>query len=232
MTKFRDIITEACNRSKVVPRKRDIPPDIFTSASITLKGILQDYSNRKYITAYRDEVDFVPSQESFLVGEGPDVLVHVDKLQTPEDILYKLNDNQWIPLDFVALERFYSAGNTTFTVSWQPTGANQYKVYFKPVFLSSARMCKMIYTKEMVYNDNDTVNLPAPYVELLTRALAYAMAVQYPRTDPTHRADLKTDMETLEKMLIASNSSNRIITRDSGIGGSLLGNFIGGTFIY
>ena len=232
MSTYRDIITEACNRSNVVPRKRDIPADIFTTASKLLKGILQDYSNRKYITAYRDEVDFTPVQESFLVGEGPDVIVEAPKLQVPEQVLYKLNENQWIPLNFVSYEQFYQAPNTTYTVSWQPTGANQYKIYLKPVFLTSARICKLIYTKEMEYNDNDTVNLPTPYVELLTRALAYALAVQYPRIDQTIRVELKSELASLEQMLIAANSSNRIITRDSAGEGSLLSNFLGGSFIY
>lgn len=232
MTTYRDTITEACNRSNVVPRKRDIPADIFTTASKLLKGILQDYSNRKYITAYRDEVDFAPVLESFLVGEGPDVIVEAPKLQVPEQVLYKLNENQWIPLNFVSYEQFYQAPNSTYSVSWQPTGANQYKIYLKPVFLTSARICKLIYTKEMEYNDNDTVNLPMPYVELLTRALAYSLAVQYPRTDPTHRQELKSELDSLEKMLVAANSSNRIITRDSAGEGSLLSNFLGGSFIY
>ena len=231
MVRYRDIITEACNRSNVVPRKRDIPADVFTTASNLLKGILQDYSNRKYITAYRNEVDFVPQSESFLVGEGPDVIVEANKLQNPEKVLYKLSENDWVPLTFVALERFYDANNGPFVVSWQPTGANQYKLYFKPVFLSGNRTCKMIYTLEMEYDDNDIVNLPVPYIELLTRALAYALSVQYPRTDQNKQINLKNSLDDIEKMLMAANSSNRIITRDSGYNGSLLSNFLGGAFI-
>jgi len=232
MSKFRDVIVEACNRSKVVPRKRDVPADVFTTASNLLKGILQDYSNRKFITAYRNEVNFTPIQESFLVGEGPDVIVEVPKLQTPEAILYKLSDNDWVPLRFVAFEDFYNAGNGVYTVSWQPTGPNQYKVYFKPTFLSGNRTCKLIYTNEMVYDDNDTINLPTPYVELLTRALACALCDSYPRTDQTHVQNLNIQLEKLENSLIAANSSNRIMTRDVGGKGSLLSDFLAGNFIY
>lgn len=231
MTKYRDIITEGAYRANVVPRKRDLPADIFTTGSNLLKGILQDYSNRKYITAYRNEVDFSPVSESFLVGEGPDVTVEAVKLQVPEKVLYKLSENDWVPLTFVALERFYDAGNGPFVVSWQPTGTNQYKLYFKPIFLSGNRTCKMIYTLEMNYEDDDTISLPVPYIELLTRALAYAYSVQYPRTDTSKQMSLKANLDELEKLLMASNSSNRIITRDSGYRNSLLGNFLGGSFI-
>lgn len=232
MSTYREVITEACNRSNVAPRKRDVPADIFTTASQLLKGILQDFSNKKYITAYRNEADFTPSSESFLIGEGTDVLVELPKLQVPEKVLYKLSENDWLPLNFIALEQFYDAGNGVYTVSWQPTGVNQYKIYFKPVFLASNRICKIIYTTEMTFNDNDTINLPTPYVELLTRALAYALAVQYPRTDNTKTALLKEQLDDLEKMLAASNSSNRIITRGTGTNGSLLSDFLAGRFIY
>jgi hypothetical protein len=231
MTKYRDIITEAANRSNIVPRKRDLPADIFTTGSNLLKGIFQEYSNRKYITAYRNEVNFVPLTESFLIGEGPDVTVEAVKIQCPESCLYRLSDSDWVPLNFIAYEQFYDGRNGDMSVSWQPTGKNQYKIYFKPRFLSGNRECKLIYTLEMEYNDNDEINLPVPYIELLTRALAYKFAVTYPRTDTNKQMLLKTELTEIENMLASANSSNRIITRESGYRNSILGNFLGGSFI-
>lgn len=231
MTKYRDIIVEAANRSNVSPRKRDIQPDVFTTGSNLLKGILQEYSNRKFITAYRNEVNFMPVSESFLIGEGPDVIVEAPKLQSPESCLYRLSDSDWIPLNFIAYEQFYDGRNGDMSVSWQPTGKNQYKIYFKPRFLSGNRECKLIYTLEMNYNDDDEINLPVPYVELLTRALAYKFSITYPRTDTNKQMSLKTELTELENLLAAANSSNRIITRETGYRNSLLGNFLGGSFI-
>lgn len=231
MTTWRDVIYEAASRSNVNPRKKDLPADQMTTGTNLLKGILQEYSNRKYITAYRNEVDFEPVQESFLVGEGTDVIVEAPKLQVPESILYRLNDSDWMTMNFVAYEQFYDGRNGDFSVSWQPTGARQYKVYFKPRFLAGPRKCKMIYTTEMEFSDNDTINLPTPYIELLTRALAYKFTVVYPRVDTNKQMTLKNELTDLENMLAAANSSNRIITRETGANSSLLSNFLGGTFI-
>lgn len=231
MTTYREVITESCARSNIVPRKRDIPADIFVSASNLLKGILQEYSNRRFITAYSNEVDFVPQSESFLIGEGPDVIVQAPKIQTPNSVLYRINDNEWIPLNFIAYDQFYAAGYGDYCVSWQPTGIKQYKIYFRPRFVAQNRMCKMIYACEMEYSDNDIISLPTPYIELLTRALAYKLSIAFPRTDITKQNSLKLELSELENMLQASNASQKIITRNLSNRGSMLGNFISGEFI-
>jgi len=228
---YRSIIVESCSRANIVPRKRAVPSDVFESANNLLKGVLEEYSNRNFITAYSNEVNFVPQNESFLVGEGPDVIVEANKIQTPKAILYKLTDNDWVPMNFIAYDQFYSAGYGNYAVSWQPTGKNQYKLYFKPIFVSQGRTCKLIYTCEMSYNDNDVINLPAPYIELLTRALAYKLSVALPRTDITKQQSLLKELTDLENMLQAANASKSIITRDSGNMGSLMSNFLGGSFI-
>lgn len=232
MSTWRDVITEAAVRANIVYRKKEVPADIFTTASNLLKGILQEYSNRKFITAYSNEADFVPVSESFLVGEGPDVIVQAAKIQAPQSILYRINDNEWVPLNFIAYDQFYAAGYGDYCVSWQPTGINQYKLYFRPRFVTQNRTCKLIYTLEMQFGDNDTINLPTPYVELLTRSLAYKLTVAYPRTDTTKQNSLKLELTELENMLQASNASQKIITRNLSNRGSLLGNLISGEFVF
>ena len=228
MTTVRSIITEAAVRANLTQRKRDLAPDIFTSAYNLFLGILRDYSNRNYITAYRDAVDFIPQNESVIVGEGPDAEVSAPKIQTPVRVMYKVG-NDYNALDFISFDQFFSA-KATDIVSWQPIGANVWKLYFKPQFLSAGRTVKLVYNKEMVFEDNDIVSLPSQYIELLTRALAYQLSIEYPRSDANKTITLKTEMESLEKTIMAANSSNRILTRNV-YGQSLLGGFLGGTFL-
>lgn len=232
MYTYRDIAVEALARCNLVPRKRDPQPDMLQSAFNILQGVLQEYSNNNLITAYEGEVETVPVSESFLVGEGEDVVVEIPKLQTPVSVLYKLNENEWVPLQFISYNQFYSAGYNDYTVSWQPTGVNQYKMYFRPRFVAQNRTVKIIYNIEMNYSDNDQIALPTPYVELLTRALAYKLSVAFPRADVTKQQSLKVELTELENQLMAANSSRKIITRDTINRQSLLGNFLGGNFIY
>ena len=103
MTTFRDLIIEALARSNVVPRKRTVPEDIFTDAARLLNGILADYSNRHYITAYRDEIDFNPLYEKMYIGlpdnydpeeEYPDDTIIVNGL--PNFDMNPGQTNKWV----------------------------------------------------------------------------------------------------------------------------------------
>lgn len=242
MTTFRDLIIEALARSNVVPRKRTVPEDIFTDAARLLNGILADYSNRHYITAYRDEIDFNPLYEKMYIGlpdnydpeeEFPDDTIIVNGLQEPVSILFKGNNSNtgmYQPMNFIAYDQFYSMNNGIYTVSWTPVSSSQWRVYFKPQFLSSNWSVKLIYNKQMEYNDNDIINLPPQYIELLIRALAYNLSIQMPRTDTTKTSFLKSQLDEIEHMIEAANASLTIITRDSGRS-SMMSDFMSGAFI-
>lgn len=233
MNKFRDIIAEAVCRANLSPRKKDIPADMFTTASNLLKGIFQEYSNRNFLIAYQSEVNFTPNHESIIIGEGTDAEVAAPKIQNPTSALYKnVNGIDYIPMNFVSYNQFYSVGNSDFSISWQPIGQNLWKIYFKPRFIVNSREVKLIYNVEIDYNDDEVISLPTPYIELLTRALAYKLTTVFARTDATKATMLKNELDTLENQLEAANASQKIITRDIGYGGTLLGDFIGGRFIY
>ena len=223
MQTVRDIIIEAASRSNVCPRKRALPEDLFVSSLQLFDGVMQEFSSNDYVTAYQSEVNFTPESESFLVGEGPDVVVEASALQLPKKVLYRFDGAvDWIPMEFIAYESFYSAAYTDYVVSWQPTGRNQYKLYFKPRFVMQHPQCKLIYNLEMHFVDNDDINLPTPYVELITRSLAYKMAVKWPRVDESKKAALLKEFEDLENNIRATNASNRILTR-GGVGGGPYG---------
>lgn len=233
MATTRDIIVEAYARNNLVPRKREVPSDMFTEGLITLNGILQDYSTRGYIVAYKAEVDFYP-QPTVLVGDEVDADVSAPKIVQPQNCLYQPNTSiDWTKLDFIAYDQFYSDSYNDYTVSWQPVQHNLFKLYFRPRFAAQNRKCKLIYNVEMTLaDDRNPISLPTPYIELLTRALAYQLAIIYPRVDQTKLLGLKTSMESLEHTLMAQNSSNDILTRETGNRGSLLSKFDSGSFIW
>lgn len=232
MTTVRDIVTEAASRANICPRKKVLPDDLFDSGLQLLNGILQDYSIRGYVVAYKSEVDFIP-EISVIVGEGPDAAVLAPKIVAPQTVLYQPTGSiDWTKLDFISYDQFYSDAYTDYVVSWQPIQQNLFKIYFKPRFAAQHRTCKLIYNVEMSYVDGDTVSLPTPYIELLTRALAYKYAVKYPRVDTTKIGLLKNELDELENNLVAQNSSNRIITRETYRGGSIFQKFNAGSFIW
>lgn len=232
MQTVRDIIIEAASRSNVCPRKRALPEDLFVSSLQLFDGVMQEFSSNDYVTAYQSEVNFAPESESFLVGEGPDVVVEASAMQLPKKVLYRFDGAvDWIPMEFIAYESFYSAAYTDYVVSWQPTGRNQYKLYFKPRFVMQHPQCKLIYNLEMHFADNDDINLPTPYVELITRSLAYKMAVKWPRVDESKKASLLKEFEDLESNIRATNASNRILTRGGVGGGSYRTDLLSGAFI-
>lgn len=229
----RDIITEAAARANLCPHKKNLPDDMFVAGLQLFNGLLQEFSNKDYITAYQNEVDFNLNSENVIVGEGTDAAVTAPKIQLPKKVLYKYAGQvDWVPMEFIAYENFYSSSYSDYIVSWQPIGPNLYKLYFKSRFVGQNPQIKLIYNVEMTYADNDTVSLPTPYVELLTRALAYKYSVKFPRVDQNKQLSLKAEQDELENSLRATNASMRIITRGgNGYGGSLQGYLRSGGFI-
>lgn len=233
MTTVRDIIVESCARSNVCPRKRELPADLFTSAFNLFKGILQEYSNNGFIVAYQNDIDFNPTKTRYVVGketENTDLVL--ESVERPYRVYYRPKGAiDWVPMTFKAYNQFFTATNGDFIVSWKPLEDNLYEIIFKERFIPLNPQCKLVYNVEMEFNDNDVISLPSQYIELLTRALAYKLAIEYPRQSGDKADRLFTDLDKLEKQIMADNSNDMIITRQSNGYGSLQGDFLGGRFI-
>ncbi len=236
MATVRDIIVEAAARANVCPRKRVLPDDIFVSGLSLFNGVLEEYSASDYIDAYQAESDFHPQFESILAGEGEEITdtdVVCPQIQLPKRILYKYSGAvDWTPMEFISYSDFYSCAYSDYVCSWQPAGKNLFKLYFKPRFVGTNPECKIVYNVEMQFKDGDTINLPTPYVELITRNLAYKFSIKYPRVEDSKKASLLTEKEDLERSLKANNASMHIITRGGTVmGGSYQANLRSGAFI-
>ena len=296
MSTVREVITEAFCRANLVPRKRDLPADMLVTGLNLLQGVLQDFSNKKYIQAYKSEFEFVPNKEKSIIGpytlkqeyknnviiveyetDRPEASaqlvnqyvyakaskaawqcervvadsyawmprgngaflfdfipdVEILDLMTPTQAYFKDSNSavDWVAMPFISYDQLYECGYSDIIVSWKPVNEGTYELFVKPRFLQQHNIVKVIYNIVMNYKDNDVISLPAPYLELLTRALAYKVAITYPRTDSTKVSLLKTDLEELTANLEASNASQRILTRSGTGGKSINGAFLDGSFI-
>lgn len=228
----RDLLTEAASRANLNPRKKVLPEDLFISGLQLLGGVLQDLSSKDFMDAYQNEVDFNPHTAVVYVGEKMGDHVHAPNIQLPKRVLYQYAGQiDWVPMEFIAYNNFYSSAYSDYIVSWQPDGPNLYKLYFKPRFLATNPICKLIYNVEMKFTDNEVISLPTPYIELLTRAVAYKYALKYPRAGQEKLMGLKNDYEELAHSLEANNASMKIITRGGTPGGSYKSILRSGSFI-
>ena len=129
MATVRDIIVEAYSRNNLVPRKREVDADMFTAALKCLNGILQDYSTRGYIVAYKSEVDF-DADVNVLVGEGSDAQVYAPKIVSPQNILFQnYTSIDWTPMEYISYDQFYSNNYSDYIVSSNNERADYPKYY-------------------------------------------------------------------------------------------------------
>ena len=233
MSTVRDICVEALSRSNLCPRKRTPSAELFRDAFNLFTGILQEYSDNGFIVAYQNDLDFQPNKTRYVVGKDSEQTdLVVDSLEKPYRVYYRPKGViDWVPLFFISYNQFFTCGNGDFVVSWKPLDDNLWEIIFKDRFIPLHNECKLVYNIEMNFKDDDVVSLPSQYIELLTRALAYKLSVAKPRVDGNKTDMLKMELDILEKQIIADNSNERIITRSSIYGNSLLGDFFGGTFI-
>lgn len=211
MVSVRNIIVEALCRATLANRKQGAQSNLVEDAYIRFQGILKEYSDNNFITAYRGEVEFIGDKEQIEIN-GEDVPAQgITKINAA---YYKADNSiDWYPLNFVSLETFYDCSLTDYTYSWQPSGENKFRLYLKPRFAKLLRKVKLIYNTEIRLGLDDAVNLPDVYTELLTRALALKMAIDKPRASDIKRNELRDELKSLEEQIKANNADNRILTR-------------------
>lgn len=205
------------------------PNDYEVGTYLFAKDIRRAYS--VYAATSQIHTFIAAGDGKYLFDIYPDV--ELNDLMTPVQGYFKesLTAFDWVPMPFISYDQLYSVSYGDYVISWKPIAEGAYEVYVKPRFLQQKRPVKIIYNIVMDYKDNDVVSLPTPYIELLTRALAYKIAITYPRVDATKMSLLKNEYDELTANLEASNASQRILTRECGTGKTLMGSFLDGSFI-
>lgn len=231
MSSVREIIVEALCRATLANRRQGARGDLVEDAYERFCGILREYSGNNLITAFRGEVELDGNAERIKIG-GDDGIVADGITEINSAFCKAENTIDWMPMNFVSVESFYDGTLPDWTYSWQPCGQNEFYLYLKPRFVYQNRKVKLIYNIQISLGLDDAVNLPIAYVELLTRALAYKMAVDKPRASDTKRNELLGELNKLESQLKANNADNRILTREVGMRNFDMGVLKSGSFIF
>lgn len=220
---LKDIIIDALVESNLVPRKRVAPADMLESAHRLLQGIMRKYSFANFISYARESLEIIPT-DNVIELDNP-------KATSIPNVQYKISDNIYKNLRFVAFEQFF-ADPDIYTYTWKYTEDNTIQIILKKEFVSSSNKTIVVYyNTSMNIGLDDEVKMPEIYKELFTTALTYKLAITYPRLSETKIAILKSELESLEKDVTALVSSNKILTRDvSSV--SNLDAFMSGSFIF
>lgn len=230
MASVREICIEALSRATLANRKQGAQGSLLEDAYKRLSGILQEYSDNNLITAYRGAVEF-PGTAVELDINGVDI--QAEGITRINACYYKERGGlEYFPMNFISYENFFDGSLSDYTYSTQPIGENKFRLYLKPRFVNQGRLVRIIYNKEIKLTLDDNVNLPPVYVELLTRALAYAMAVDKPRANPDKKNSLKQELDDLKTQVMANNADNRILTRQNTGGASYMQQLNAGSFIF
>lgn len=220
---LKDIIIDALVESNLVPRKRVAPADMLESAHRLLQGIMRKYSFANFISYARESLEIIPTDNV--------IELDIPKATSIPNVQYKISDNIYKNLRFVAFEQFF-ADPYIYTYTWKYTEDNTIQIILKKEFVSSSNKTIVVYyNTSMNIGLDDEVKMPEIYKELFTTALTYKLAITYPRLSETKIAILKSELESLEKDVTALVSSNKILTRDvSSV--SNLDAFMSGSFIF
>jgi hypothetical protein len=113
-------------------------------------------------------------------------------------------------LDFVPLSSFYSNDGLE-TYCAHPVGENKVKLVLPS--WQVGRQLKVVYNTSMKFSNDDYIELPEVYKELLTLATTVGLLSEDADADPTQLKNYTMMMEKLENQVMANNANTRRIVR-------------------
>lgn len=140
----------------------------------------------------------------------PDVLVEdieriVAALEKRKDV-----DGPFSELNFTPLSTFYS--NDAWDIYCAvPNGDNKVKLYLPKELVG--REVRIVYNTSMKFKDNDYLELPEVYRELLTLSTTVGLLMEDADSDPTQLNNFNTMLVKLENQIAANNANTRRIVR-------------------
>lgn len=155
------------------------------------------------------------SLEDKLRGMGccdyvPDVLV--DDMERVTAAMEKRTEDEgsFHDLHFTPLSAFYTNG------SWDiycavPCGDNKVKLLLPKNLIG--REVKLVYYTSMHLGNNDYIELPSVFTELLTLAVVVGLLSEDADSDPTQLNNYKAMLEKMENQIMANNANTRRIVR-------------------
>lgn len=159
----------------------------------------------------------------------PDVIVPnieriVGAMWRPRD-----TDGSWEKLDFVPLTSFFIEDSETIYCD-VPEGDGKVKLFLPKSLVGHD--IRLIYNTSMKFSDDDYIELPEVYQELLTVAVTVALLSEDADSDPTQLNNYRAMLTSLEHQIGANNVNTRRLVRSEDRGSSCLyrGSFIYGRF--
>lgn len=243
MLAIKDLIINALDEAKLCRRSQPAPATLVTSAFELLKKRLDEYSNTEFLSFIRNSTNFTTNKGETLIGSGitdengvivtpADVVV--DNLQCITRMYYNgnVNNDNWLKLNFVSYEDFFSWGYNSQVYSVLPIDENNVKLYLKSNWVQQNNFVfKVMYNQKFTITLDTVLNIPVQYNSLFLAGLVYDLSVAFPRLGSDVSNQLYARLQTLEENVRASSSVNRIILRDNNVNRISYGSFIGGTFL-
>ena len=129
-------------------------------------------------------------------------------------------------MDFVPLVNFYADDSKTIYSS-APVGENKVELLL-PAGLDGYDF-KLVYYTKMEFKDDDYIELPEAYKELLTLAVTVGLLSEDADSDPKQLANYSAQLMSMEDLIGATNVTTRRMTREPD--GSSLDSLRSGAFI-
>lgn len=136
-------------------------------------------------------------------------------------------------LSFTPLHDFRQYQNNYLGWSYNQLAEGEWVIYTKPYTAGGSLCYRLQYNKGFHYDMNTDVRIPDAYTELLTVALTFALATEYPRLDDAQMSRLEKSLSVMEDNVKTPKADSREIRRDmdgtGGMDGTLL---LKGQFLY
>lgn len=130
-----------------------------------------------------------------------------------------INRNQpygMLPLEFKPRADFDSYSNSELLWTFNELAQGEWVIEVKPYIASQAVKLKLDYNRAIDFDLDTDLRIPDAYVELLTVALTYKLAVAYPRMDDAQVARLATELEGMLNNVKVPKADAKQVLRGGG----------------
>ena len=121
-----------------------------------------------------------------------------------------------LPLEFKPRADFDSYSNSELLWTFNELAQGEWVIEVKPYIASQAVKLKLDYNRAIDFDLDTDLRIPDAYVELLTVALTYKLAVAYPRMDDAQVARLGTELEGMLNNVKVPKADAKQVLRGGG----------------
>ena len=230
MISARSIITEACSRVNLVPRRQAVPGDILETGYRLLQGIVAKYNYSNLLVWTQNTINVANTQYIHLYDES-DTLQEDPRYEDMQHVhiknvakingMYLQTDDRLLhsKFDYVAPVDFDKYGQSTKVYTFTQKSEGEWLIELKPNVAKLLNYdIKIHYNEGIKFDLDDDLFIPDNYIELLIVALAHKLALQYPRLDDAQMTRLENEVRVLVDNVRTPKAVDRIIEREDYFG--------------